>query len=159
MLPLTKKPAIFVIAIICGLYNISAFAGAKHPVMAIGYYTNDTVPVVGAPTEEDVFQKVEVEASVNREAWIKHLETHLQPVIENAAKKMAKAGKYVVNVRFLVERDGSISDVKAMNNPGFGLAKGAVEVVKSGPRWSPGMVNGRTVRSYHTQPITFVFTN
>jgi protein TonB len=55
-----------------------------------------------------------------------------------------------------VERDGSIADVKALNDPGYGLSKGAVDVVKKGPKWRPGEQNGRQVRSYHTQPITFV---
>jgi hypothetical protein len=36
------------------------------------------------------------------------------------------------------------------------LGKCAEEVVRRGPRWSPGEQNGRKVRSYHTQPITFV---
>jgi protein TonB len=67
-----------------------------------------------------------------------------------------KAGTYVVNVRFLVEKDGSINDVHALNDPGYGLAKAAEKVLKTGPRWSPGEQNGRKVRSYHTQPITFV---
>lgn len=104
-----------------------------------------------------IFEKIEVEASVDRKAWIAHLTIELQPIINKAAKKM-KPGTYVVNVRFLVEKDGSISAAEALNDPGKGLGKGAVQVVKSGPRWKPGEVNGRKVRSYHTQPITFVFT-
>jgi periplasmic protein TonB len=34
-----------------------------------------------------------------------------------------------------------------------------VEVLKKGPRWSPGVQNGQKVRSYRTQPITFVLTD
>ena len=67
-----------------------------------------------------------------------------------------KAGTYTVNVRFLVEKDGSISDVVALNDPGYGLAKAAEKVVKTGPKWTPGQQGGKTVRSYHTQPINFV---
>jgi protein TonB len=63
-----------------------------------------------------------------------------------------------VNVRFLVEKDGSISSAKAMKDIGFGLAKGAEKVVKSGPKWTAGEQNGIKVRSYHTQPIYFVVT-
>lgn len=92
---------------------------------------------------------------VNAALWRSHLERHLVPVIEAAANAGMKAGKYQVNVRFIVEKDGSISDVKALNDPGFGLALGAVNVVKTGPSWSPARQNGQIVRSYHTQPITF----
>lgn len=67
-----------------------------------------------------------------------------------------KAGAYAVQVRFLVERDGSISYVEALNDPGYGLAKAAVKVIKTGPKWRPGEQNGKKVRSFHTQPITFV---
>lgn len=67
-----------------------------------------------------------------------------------------KVGQYTVNVRFLVEKDGSISDVKAVDDPGYGLADASVKVVKTGPRWWPGVYEGKIVRSYHTQPITFV---
>ena len=88
--------------------------------------------------------------------WIDHLTNNLQPAIVKAAKKGMKAGRYDVNVKFLVEKDGSISDAQALNDPGYGLAKAAVKVLKSGPRWSPGEQNGKKVRSYHTQPITFV---
>ena len=66
-----------------------------------------------------------------------------------------RAGNYTINVRFLIERDGRIADVKALNDPGYGLAKGSEKVVRTGPRWTPGEINGRKVRSYHTQPIIF----
>jgi protein TonB len=116
----------------------------------------DTVKVVTADTTGSVFEKVDVEASVDMQQWIDHLFRNLQSPIEKAAKRGMKAGTYTVQVRFLVEKDGSISDVQALNDPGYGLAKAAVKVVKSGPRWTPGEQNGRKVRSYHTQPITFV---
>jgi periplasmic protein TonB len=103
-----------------------------------------------------VFQRVEVESSVDFQQWIDHLTKNLQSPIEKAAKKGMKAGTYTVQVKFLVERDGSISDVQALNDPGYGLAKAAVKTVRTGPHWTAGEVDGKKVRSYHTQPITFV---
>jgi protein TonB len=61
-----------------------------------------------------------------------------------------------VNVKFLVLKDGSVTDVKALNNPGYDLAEAAVKTVRTGPKWLPGIQNGKTVNSYHTQPITVV---
>jgi protein TonB len=107
-------------------------------------------------TSAKVFEKVEVEASVDRQQWIEHLIKNLQSPIEKAAKKGMKAGTYTVQVKFLVEKDGSISYVEALNDPGYGLAKAAVKALKTGPKWRPGEQNGKKVRSYHTQPITFV---
>lgn len=120
--------------------------------------------VVEAPPQpkEDpnkIFEKVEIEASVNMSQWRRHLQNQLQRPIENAAADGMAPGKYTVNVRFLVEKDGSITNVKALNNPGFGLGRAAEDVVKRGPKWTPGEQNGQKVRSYHTQPITFVISD
>lgn len=117
--------------------------------------------VVAAPKvdENQIFEKVEIPASVDTRSWRRHLESQLQRYIEDAASQGMNPGQYTVQVRFLVERDGSIADVRALNDPGYGLAKGAVEVVKRGPKWKPGEQNGRQVRSYHTQPITFVVSD
>lgn len=115
--------------------------------------------VVEAPKVEDenkIFEKVEIEPTVNTAQWRRHLENNLQRYIEDAASQGMAPGQYTVQVRFLVEKDGSIADVRALTDPGYGLAKGAEETVRKGPRWSPGEQNGRKVRSYHTQPITFV---
>lgn len=117
---------------------------------------------LGPPTilkEEDddkIFFSVEEEATVDIKTWINHLRRYLEPVIENVTDKGLAPGKYTINIRFLVERDGSITDVNALSDPGFGLAEEAIRVVKKGPQWSPGKQNGRNVRSYHTQPITFL---
>jgi protein TonB len=114
--------------------------------------------VVEEPKEDpnQIFTKVEIEASVDQKQWIRHLQTQLQRYIEDAASNGMEPGTYTVQVKFLVERDGSIADVQSLNDPGYGLGKAAVDVVKKGPRWNPGIQNGKQVRSYHTQPITFV---
>lgn len=106
--------------------------------------------------QEQIFEVVEIEASVDAKEWVLHLQKTLQTPIEKAAKKGMKKGTYTVNVRFLVEKDGSISWVKAENDPGYGLGKAAEKALKTGPKWSPGEQKGKKVRSYHIQPITFV---
>ena len=94
---------------------------------------------------------------MDQRQWRRHLESQLQRYIEDAASQGMPPGQYTVHVRFLVERDGSVADVSVVgSDPGYGLGKGATDVVKKGPKWSPGEQNGRKVRSYHTQPITFV---
>jgi protein TonB len=116
--------------------------------------STDTTRMISIDTA--LFQRVEVEATVDIKSWVDHLSKKLQKPIEKAAKKGMKPGTYTVQVKFLVEKDGSISDVHALNDPGFGLAKAAENALSTGPKWKPGMQNGKVVRSYHTQPITFV---
>lgn len=106
--------------------------------------------------ENKIFEKVEIQARVDQNKWRQHLMRKLVRYIEEAAYAGMPAGQYTVKVRFLVEKDGSIARVKALNNPGYGLARGAEQVVKTGPKWMAAQQNGRKVRSYHTQPITFV---
>lgn len=61
----------------------------------------------------------------------------------------------VVHVRYAVERDGSITDVKVMKSVDPSLDKEAVRVIKSMPRWKPGKQKGETVRVRQTVPVTF----
>ncbi len=110
----------------------------------------DTVQV-----DSKVFETVEIESTVNIVQWRRHLESALIKPLKKATKKGMKAGIYTVSVRFLVEKDGSISVAQALNDPGYGLAEASENVIKTGPRWRAGEQNGKKVRSYHTQPITF----
>lgn len=119
------------------------------------YCGNDTLPNIEQNKTPDT---VEVEATVDVQAWKQNLETGLQPIVEKAARKGMKPGLYTVQVRFLIEKDGSISDVKALNDPGYGLAKGVEKIISKGPKWTPGTVNGKVVRSYHSQPVSFVIS-
>ena len=108
------------------------------------------------PKKEPIFERVEIEAAVNKKEWVNFLQKSLQPFIKEAKAKGTPPGTYTVNVKFLVKRDGSVSDFKALNDPGFGMAKKVVEIMKDSPKWYPAIQNGKTVNSYHTQPITFV---
>ena len=60
-----------------------------------------------------------------------------------------------VAVRFIVEKDGSISDVKPILSVHPLLNKEAVRVVESMPKWSPGKQNGKPVRVRFNLPVMF----
>ncbi|MFC2654064.1 MAG: energy transducer TonB [Segatella salivae] len=60
-----------------------------------------------------------------------------------------------VTVRFIVEKDGSISDVKPILSVHPLLNKEAVRVVKSMPKWTPGKHNGKPVRVRFNLPVMF----
>lgn len=60
-----------------------------------------------------------------------------------------------VFVSFVVEKDGSMSEIKALRDPGHGLGKEAERVLKSmKKRWEPGIQNGKPVRARFSLPIT-----
>ncbi len=115
--------------------------------------------VVEAPKNDDenkVFNKVEVEASFpgGDAAWTRYLKNNLDAntPIDNGAPE----GTYQVIVRFIVSKDGSISDVVAETKHGFGMEAEAVKIIKKGPNWKAALQNGRNVTAYRRQPITFV---
>lgn len=60
-----------------------------------------------------------------------------------------------VAVRFIVEKDGSISNVRPIHSVHTLLDKEAVRVVKSMPKWSPGKQHGKPVRVQLIVPIMF----
>ena len=60
-----------------------------------------------------------------------------------------------VTVQFVVEKDGSISDVHVLRGVDPSLDKEAVRVVKSMPRWTTGKQNGITVRVNYRVPVLF----
>ncbi len=140
-----------------------SFLFLHESVAASGFHnaipTTDTLPIAGSTESVKIFDKVEIEASVNRDAWINHLQKVLLPIVNKASRKGMPKGTYTVMVRYLVETNGSIADVVALNDPGFGLAEGAIKAIRTGPKWNPGEQGGRKVRSYHTQPVTFVISD
>jgi len=60
-----------------------------------------------------------------------------------------------VVVGFVVEKDGSVTDVNIMKGQDPSLDKEAMRVVKSMPKWIPGKQNGTTVRVKYQVPVTF----
>lgn len=58
-----------------------------------------------------------------------------------------------VFVSFVVEKDGSLTDIKVIRDIGFGTGKEAIRVLKSCPKWAPGEQNGKKVRVLYSLPI------
>ncbi|WP_437921675.1 energy transducer TonB [Sphingobacterium sp. LRF_L2] len=59
-----------------------------------------------------------------------------------------------VMISFVVEKDGSLSDIKIVRDLGFGTGEEALRVLKKAKKWRPGVQNGRPVRVAYTLPIT-----
>ena len=69
------------------------------------------------------------------------------------AQKAGVQGKVFVN--FVVEPDGSVSNVKVIRSLGGGCDEEAVRVVKAMPQWRPGKQRGQAVRVSYNLPINF----
>lgn len=73
------------------------------------------------------------------------------------ARKLGEQG--VVYVQFIVEKDGSLSNVKVVRGVSESLDAESVRVVKSMPNWIPGEQDGKKVRVRFTLPISYRLDN
>ena len=55
----------------------------------------------------------------------------------------------------MVEKDGSLTDIKTVRGIGSGCDDEAMRVLKASPHWKPGIQNGRPVRVSYTIPVSF----
>lgn len=105
------------------------------------------------PVEEKVFDVVEQMPQFpgGDAALFEYLSKNIKyPTI---AEENGVQGRVIVT--FVVERDGSITDVKVVKSVDPSLDKEAARVVKSMPHWIPGKQNGSAVRVKYTVPVTF----
>ena len=107
---------------------------------------------VGNP-EHDVYQIVEQmpEFPNGQEALMLYIAKQVKYPAE--AKKAGAYGR--VFIGFIVEPDGSLSDFKVLRGIGYGCDEEALRVVKSMPKWQPGMHRGKAVRVQYLVPVNF----
>ena len=116
--------------------------------------------VVEAPKKDDdgpVFLPVEYESQYpgGVQAWARFLNKNLRYPEE--AQNNQIQGQVVV--QFIVDKDGNVSDVVAVSGPEQGgLREEAVRVIKKSGKWTPGNQNGKPVKSYKRQPVTFTIS-
>ncbi|MBL0334264.1 MAG: energy transducer TonB [Chitinophagaceae bacterium] len=134
---------------------------AKDGIVVFYNATIKNTPVVLNETQGNVkdnliFTQVEQEAFFpgGDAKWRQYLERNLDASIP--VKNKAPEGRYTVNIRFVVDKNGKISDMTALTGFGFGMEEEAIRVIKSGPYWQPAQQNNHEVTSYRIQPITFL---
>ena len=101
-----------------------------------------------------IFTKVEVPPAFpgGEQAWTRYMTKIMTENIDELTKEN-KSG--TCRVKFIVNVDGTVSDVHVTTMEGTALAKAAVNAIKKGPNWVPAMQNGQIVTAYRDQPITF----
>ncbi|MEO6869853.1 MAG: energy transducer TonB [Ginsengibacter sp.] len=104
--------------------------------------------------EDSTYIKVEIEASFpgGSSEWSKYL----KKTIERHGDEFTSSDYGTCLIRFVVDKEGNVSDVKALTMEHSKLAELAVQAIKKGPRWIPAMQNGHKVNAYRTQPITMI---
>lgn len=135
----------------------SAFAWQKTKAPVIeGNTFVDTIPTNNAEADSAIlFTKAEKEPRFSDDAiaWNRFLIKNMAP--EVPVNNGAPAGRYKVVIRFVVEKDGSITNIKALTKHGYGMEAEVIRVIELSGKWIPATQNGRVVRCYKEQPFTF----
>jgi protein TonB len=108
------------------------------------------VPKTVEPNEP--FRKVEVDARFSGN-WENFLRRNLNANVP--ADNGAPAGNHTIIIQFVVDIDGSVSDIKQITNLGYGMEQEAIRVLKKATKWEPAIQNGHPVKAFRRQPITF----
>jgi|GEM_PF-1416275 len=147
------------------LFNRSLFAstlvvGGLALFSAAGCYKADlkTDPVTAAKvsdateTDSRIYSEgSDAEYKGGAAAWLQFLNTNCKYPDEAVTGEIAGT----VKVKFVVEKNGSVSNVEALSGPAV-LQKEAIRVISASKQWEPMTLNGHKVRSYKIQPIVFM---
>lgn len=103
---------------------------------------------------DTVYSKEEIEASFpgGEEGWNRYIRLTIMHNIDELTNDN-RSGTCIV--RFLIDKDGRVDNVKALTMEGSVLAKITVKAISKGPRWNPAMQYGKAVNAYREQPISF----
>ena len=105
-------------------------------------------------TIDTATNRLEIEASFpgGEAAWTRYIISQIQ---SNLSTLQDAGVSGTCRVKFLVRKDGIISNVVAITMQGTKLAKIAVDIISHGPKWNPASQYGRVVNAFREQPITF----
>ena len=85
-------------------------------------------------------------------AWAKYLTKELGK--DNAAEKSFHGGKVWIN--FVIETDGSIKELFVSKSVEFALDEASLQIIQASPKWNAAFQNGKNVKAYRVQPLTFM---
>jgi protein TonB len=123
------------------------------------HYGDETIVVESAPIirEEDVntiYNIAGIEVKPEFPGGNDKLTTYFSKYFQYSDEMKEAELRGKIFASFLVERDGSITDIKIIRGLGYGTEKAALDVLKKMPRWNPGEQNGKKVRCSYIVPIT-----
>lgn len=115
--------------------------------------TSDTLWLKEQPSKVDQPDLADASFPGGIEAWGKYLSEELNKHL-GVLGKSRKEGVCVV--QFVIEADGSISNVRALNKQSTRIARFAVDAISNSPNWIPAIVDGKPKRTVKLQPVSLV---
>lgn len=140
-----------------GQDDADKFQAVKEQVIVKPEPVEEKPKEIEKPKPDQIFQAVEQPAEFpgGQSALMKWLSSNIR--YPESAQQNGVSGRVVV--KFVVEKDGSISGATIVKGVDKDLDQEALRVVKRMPKWQAGKNNGQAVRSYFTLPVTFKLQN
>jgi periplasmic protein TonB len=133
-------------------FNVSSFAQTSNVSATVG-------KIEIKAEDEEVQEEVKIFTVVEQEAsfpgGVEKLGEYLAKSIKYPQQARETGTKGRVMLTFVVERDGSITDIKVLRDIGSGCGEEAKRVVKEMPKWQPAKQRGKAVRQQFVLPVTF----
>lgn len=85
--------------------------------------------------------------------WRTYLERNLDGMVP--IRNGATGGRGTVIIQFVVEKDGTLSNMKPLTKIGYGAEEEVLRILKKSPKWIPASRYGKIVKAYRKQPVTF----
>ncbi len=115
----------------------------------------DAPPPPPPPVDEETYDLAAVQEQPEFQGGMAQMYAYLQKNAKYPDMEFDAGIQGKVFIEFVVERDGSVEDVKVRRGVSPGLDKEALRVVRSMPKWSPGKMNGKAVKVRFTIPVDF----
>lgn len=120
--------------------------------LILGSTTSLAQDIPSAPVEEvtenEIYNRVEVHPQ-----YPGGIAKFYEFVGQNYKVPNVKNLKGKVFIQFVIEIDGSLSDIKVMRDIGYGTGMEALRVLALSPKWKPGIQDGKPVRVLYSLPI------
>jgi len=125
------------------------------PDLYIRGYLPKTTTAKNDPNDVNVRDFVSVETQPSFPGGMQNFYTYLKKNLRYPADAKANKVEGKVFISFVVEKDGSLMDIKVDRSLGQGTDEEAVRVLKESPKWTPGIQDGNVVRVKFNIPISF----
>ena len=108
---------------------------------------------LSAPRKFEKKDLIEASFPGGPKAWT----NYITGIITDNIKSLSRSGKTgTCYITFIVDTNGRISAIEALTMEDTELAKVSIDAIKNGPRWKPAYLNGKAIKAYRIQPVTFI---
>lgn len=134
--------------------TIASVVGTEMPAVVMEPATGHNI--ISDVDEDKIYEVVEINAQFP--GGEEQCNNWLSLNVRYPAQCMSEGIQGRVIIKFVVEKDGQLTNLSVVRSPDERLSKEAMRVIKAMPKWRPGRIGNKYVRSYYTLPINFKFT-